>query len=812
MSSILALLLLGRVAEVRGQERVTVSGTVHDAESGEALPYASVMVQGTTLGTATNVDGHFALVGVPEGTHTLRVTYIGYAPASVGIDTDSLSGPLNIELSSAATSLGEVLVTAEPYHIMKTAETASQITVSPRDLAMLPTVGEIDIFRSLQLLPGISGTNESSSGLYVRGGTPDQNLVLLDGMTVYHVDHFFGFFSAFNADAIKDVQVFKGAYPAEYGGRTSSVVNLTGKTGADDYRMGVGVNLLSASTVAEVPLGDRGSFLVSARRSYTDVLQTGVYNSIYETVTGEDITSDDQGDGGIGPGGGALGGSFQGPGQATVQPDFHFYDLNAKLTYRPSDVDVLALSVYNGKDNLDQSRTQSTTATQGGFAGATTTSDVYDVTGWGNLGVSGKWSRQWTPRFYSNALVAYSQYFSDSERNTDTERLDAETDSVTFSRSTSRLEDNQLDDVSFRLDNQWQASSSHAVQFGLDATRRNARYTFNRDDTLSILDREQEALQAAAYVQDTWTPLPQLRLTAGVRTGYYDGTGDTYVEPRVSLNYDLTDRLQFKGAYGQYSQFVSRVVNESITEGARDFWLLADGDQVGVQKATHYVLGASYETPTWLLDMEAYRKDVAGLSEFSLRFRRSGAGVQASDLFFAGDGRTRGLEFLLQKKAGWYTGWLGYTLSTVEHTFDDLNGGEPFPALHDQTHEINVVNSFRLSPRWNVSATWVFGAGTPYTSPESEYTITLLDGSQQSYIHVGEKNGERLPAYHRLDAAINYRFPIGTSEVNVGLSVFNLYNHTNVWYKEFDLTQSPFVTTDVAYLGFTPNISLRVDL
>ena len=808
----------------------TVSGTVRDAETGESLPYASVLVIGTQIGAASNVDGYFVLLGVPADSLTLQVSYLGYQTALVQIDARTLDEPLTVEMTPIATELDEVLVTAESYQMMKTGQKVSQVTVSPKDLAVLPHIGEVDIFRSLQLLPGISGTNEGSSGLFVRGGTPDQNLVLLDGMTVYHVDHFFGFFSAFNADAIKDVQIYKGGFPAKYGGRTSSVVDLTGKTGdANNFQLGAGLNLLSSNAVMEVPLGGRGSFLLSARRSYTDILQTGLYTSIYETITGDDITPDEQTQtGGAGAGrrggqggrGGALGGGFVGPGQAIVQPDFYFYDLNAKLTSLPSTVDVVAVSVYNGQDHLDKSRNLSQNLGINGQNNFNVTNDLLDLTDWGNVGVSGKWSRQWSPRFYSNALVAYSQYFSDYERNTFIERRDAETDTVTFSRNFGTLEDNQVDDVTLRLDNEWQASQNNKVGFGFQVTRSDIRYDFVRDDTLTILDRNQDALQAVAYLQDTWKPFARLDLTAGLRAVYYDLTEESFIEPRLSLILGLSDRFKVKGAYGQYHQFVARVVNENITEGARDFWLLADGETVGVAGSTHYILGASYEAPDWLFDVEGYYKDLTQLTEFSLRYQRSAgqlrpragaAGIEADELFFTGDGVAKGLEFLLQKKTGRHTGWISYTLSEVEHTFPELNGGEPFPALHDQTHELKIVNSLNLR-RWTLAATWTFATGKPYTSPESQYFITLLDGAEQSFIHVGEKNSKRLPAYHRFDAAVHYKFDVGASGVDVGFSVFNLYNRSNVWYKEFDLTESPMVTTDVRFLGFTPNLSVRVDL
>ena len=811
-----ALYCLLQSAPSTAQQTATVSGRVLDAETGESLPYANVSVLETGQGSAANVDGYFALVGLAAGEYTLRVSFLGFQAAQIKVRAQTFAAPLEVRLAREAAGLEEVLVTAEQYRMIKTSEGVSQVVLAPRDMAILPSVGDTDVFRSLQLLPGISGTNEGSSGLYVRGGTPDQNLVLLDGMTVYHVDHLFGFFSAFNSDAIKDVRLYKGGYPAAYGGRASSVVDLTGRTGRNHLGAGVGMNLLSASAVLEAPLGRRGSILVTGRRSYTDVLRTGTYNSIYDMLTGADENQGPQGPGGAfaGPGNrqrGALGTGFRGPGQATVQPDFYFYDVNAKAHFRPTSKDVVALSYYAGQDNLDESRYSATEITQGNQAGGTLANDLYDVTDWGNLGASAKWSRQWSARLYSNALVAYSRYYSENTRASLVERFAASADTAIFSRQGGNIEKNRLGDFTVRLDNEWHLSRAHKIDFGYAATASDVRYENVRNDTLTILNEDQSGRHVAAYLQDTWKPFPGLSLTAGVRTAWDNLTADLYLEPRIAISYDATEMLRLKGAYGRYNQFAARVVNENVTEGARDFWLLADGKTVGVQQATHYVIGGSLEARSWLFDVEAYYKALRGLSEFSLRFTRAGADFEADNLFFDGDGTAQGLEMLLQRTSGRYTGWISYTLARVEHTFQGLNGGEPFPALHDQPHELKTVGSVRLGSRWDVSATWAFATGKPYTAPESQYTIALLDGAEQSYIHVGEKNGERLPAYHRLDAAIHYRFPWGSANVDAGFSLFNVYNRINVWYKEFDLSESPFVTTDVTFLGATPNLSLRVN-
>ncbi|NQU53650.1 MAG: carboxypeptidase-like regulatory domain-containing protein, partial [Bacteroidetes bacterium] len=301
-------------------QNLLLTGVVKNAGNGETLPSANIIVKGTSIGTATNVDGFFTLLNLPEKKFTLNVFYVGCHALELEVDLDKVDGRLIIEMQPSNIEIDEVFVTAKSYKMMKATEGVSSARVSPMDLKTLPSFGQVDVFRSLQLLPGISGTNESSSGLYVRGGTPDQNLVLLDGMTVYNVDHFFGFFSAFNADAIKDIQMFKGGYPAKYGGRISSVVDLTGKTGdPNNFHMNGGVNLLDAHTSIEVPLGGKGSILLAGRRSYTDFMESSMYNKIYDMLSQSNAEQTDpaaggfpQGGGGFGGGGGGFG-NFQQP-------------------------------------------------------------------------------------------------------------------------------------------------------------------------------------------------------------------------------------------------------------------------------------------------------------------------------------------------------------------------------------------------------------------------------------------------------------------------------------------------------------------
>ncbi len=766
----------------------TISGIVLSQDTRERLPFADIVIKGTNQGTSTNVDGYFSLFDVSEEDITLQVLYVGYASIEVVIAAGSSDiEQMEVELSSGIV-LDELVVLGKSYKVMNASEGVSSIQLSPSQLALLPNVGEVDIFRSLQLLPGVSGSNESSSGLFVRGGTPDQNLVLLDGMTVYNVDHFFGFFSAFNADAIKDVQLYKGAFPAKYGGRLSSVVDLTGKTGDPNNLHGsVGLNLLNARASLQVPILKKGSFSISGRRSYTDLIRSGLYNNIFGVFTQTESLPD-----------------IDGLDVTTVEPDFYFFDLNSKLSYNPTDKDVVALSFYSGADHLVESNDISLDRLEGALR---IELDVDEKSDWGNRGLSGKWSRQWNPKWYSNLLIASSNYFSEYNRDLDIKATLVARDSVVLDRNILTFEDNDVRDISLRLDNEIQVSSQHKLEFGGLATFAEVDYNFVRDDTLTILDIEQDASYFAGYVSDTWQPFSNLTIDAGIRATYYDISDEIYWSPRFSFQYNLTDHLKLKGGYGKHFQFVNRIVNENVTEGSRDFWLLADDDLVKVSSAEHFVFGAAYETDGYVFDVEAYRKELSNLAEFSLRFQRED--IDLDQLFFLGNGFAEGVEFLLQKKRGAYTGWVTYTLARVRSNFPDLNNGFEFSALHDQRHEFKMVHSYEYE-NWRLAATFVYASGKPFTEPAGQYSIELLDGRTNNYISVGAKNASRLPAYHRLDLSAHYLHKVGKFDMDFGLSIFNLYNRRNIWYREYDFTEKPPLISEIRYLGMTPNLSVDI--
>ena len=776
------------------QDRTTISGIVKDKESGETLPFANVFVKDTNIGTTTNADGFFTLFDIPSETSTIQVQYLGYKVETLVLTPEMVKGKITILLIPDNNQLDEVVVSNDSgQQIIKMNKSVSQISLSPKKLASIPNLGEKDIFRAIQLLPGVSGTNESSSGLYVRGGTPDQNLVLLDGFTVYHVDHFYGFFSAFNSGAVKDIQLFKGGFPAEYGGRISSVMDLTGKTGnSNKLSLSAGLSLVSANATVEIPIGEKANLLIAGRRSYTDILKSGLYNSIFDLYNDSNQTN-----------GNNLP-NFNGFQQNQTQPSFYFYDLNTKFSYKPSDKDIVSVSVYNGEDNLDSSRENQNTFGSG-TEERTINSDIEDLLNWGNWGSSVRWARQWSDKLYTNVVGAYSNYFSQRKRIND---ISIQLADSTNTNKSGLVEDNNLKDFTLRIHNEYKVNSKHSLEFGGQLTMNEVEYNYILNDSITVIDQKDKGLLKTAYLQDKWSPTEKLNIVGGIRATHFDVTDEIYYEPRLSVSYKVNDKVKFKGAWGKYYQFVNRIVREDVTQGSRDFWLLANKENSPISFSQHFILGTSYEVDDWLFDVEFFEKEMTGLTEFSLRFQ-SALGTDPNDqLFFEGTGISRGVDFLIQKKVGKYTGWLGYTLSEVVHTFPDLSNS-PFYSLNDQRHEFKIVNVLKAG-RWDLGATWVYGSGKPYTAPNGIYTITLLDGTETEYVSIGEKNGLRIDPYHRLDLSATYNFNISSGKGEMGLSVFNLYNKTNTWYNEFEVVDNQVTETNVNYIGFTPSLFLNV--
>ncbi|PLW96695.1 MAG: TonB-dependent receptor [Marinilabiliales bacterium] len=762
----------------------TLQGQIVEAGTGETLPFAQIIVEGTTNGAVTNVDGHFTLFHVPSDTCFLIVSYIGYKSQYFRLSPKIIANELRIEMIPEARTLTAVEVFGEKEEkLLEVNSVKGMVSMSPKQIVALPSIGDKDIFRSFQLLPGISGSNESSSGLYVRGGTPDQNLVLYDGFTVYHVDHLFGMFSAFNPDGIKNVQMSKGGFESKFGGRLSSVMEITGKDGNEtQFNAGAAVSLLSFSGFVEVPLAGKGALFVSGRKSF----ESALYDKIFDQFN----TSDEPE-------------VMQGMGRRMMQsvtPSSYFYDINAKATYKPTSRDELSWSFYNGQDDLDNSRDNNFAR-----AGFELSGSNSDLTSWGNWGSSLKWSRRWSETFFSNLTGSFSNYYSVRDRRSVMVRDDEEVTRGSY-------ENNQLFDYSLKLENEFKTGQNNQIDFGLQASYITIDYLFNINDSLDIQDTYNAESKISAYITDDWMIWDKVNLKPGIRATYYTGTNKVYYEPRFSARYHFTDQISLNASWGKYYQFANRIVREDLESGSRDFWMLADDETIPVSSATHYIAGLTWENHDFLAEVNGFYKPMNGLTEYTLRFVPTfGMEMSYDEYFYEGNGIAKGIECLLQKKLGDYTGWLGYTYTDVDYRFD-IYGDDYFPASHDATHEFKVVNSYKMND-WTFSATWIYATGKPYTPPLGAYQIENPDGSYTDCIVVGDKNSFRLPDYHRLDVSATYNYHIFDKTTgNIGFSLFNAYNRENVWYKEFEVVDGELLETNVNLLGITPNITFSLKL
>jgi ferric enterobactin receptor len=775
---------------------VRVEGTVRAAD-GTPLPGALVAVVGTTLTAVTDEAGRYVLTFRHVPTQLiLSAALPGYRTGDVVITAGSFVTAdfvLTPAFSESVTVIGEV-------PMLSAADDLGELTLTPAAIAALPSLGARDLFRAFQLLPGVSGSNETSSGLFVRGGTPDQNAIWFDGFRVYHVDHLFGYFSAFNMDAIESVTLNKGGFEARQGGAVSGVMNITGK-GAHVARRSasVGGSLLGLQGSFETPvLGDKASFLVAGRRSF----QSPLYNKILNLF-------------GSGSQPGALGGGGGAPAGWDTVPSSKFYDANAKFVARPTRADELSVAFYGGGDDVDNSRslglppgvTQVRLRGIGGIDldGNLSSLDIIDVRDTTNTGAGLSWSRGWHPGVQSHVTLGYSRFSDGRER------------SIAASGQAPNAEANALTDLTFRAALSANPGAGHNLEAGVEVTRNETSYGFRTgppgagfDRTLSeeVLAQEGVGTISAVYVQDRWRLAPKLLVVPGIRISRFDRSGHTYADPRLSVSWFVNEALTLKGATGRYHQFASRVTREDVLQGNRQFWAVADDVLVPVTEARHVVIGGTVRRGSLLFDVEIFDKNTTGLTEFAPRFAEPSQEVDYWSFFYTGDATSRGVDVLVQQKVGRHTGWIGYTNSRVTYRFPGLQA-EAFPADQDRRHELKGVSVVDVGD-WTLSGTWVLASGRPYTQAVGTELFTLPSGGTIGRFVVDQKNGARLPPYHRLDLALNRRIDFlgDTRDGLLSVTVFNLYNRRNVWYKEFQPVGGQLIEENIRLMGLTLNASV----
>ena len=746
-----ALLLAGLLAApAQAQPSVTVSGFVRDAESRETLIGASVYVPELERGAVTNAYGFYSLT-VPRADTTSRlvVSFVGYTPQAVALDR-SRSAELDVALAPGR-EIGEAVVAADRAERADESTRMGTVSIPAADLQQIPVLlGEADVLKALQLLPGVQGGTEGTSGFYVRGGGPDQNLILLDGAPVYNASHLFGFFSVFNGDALQNVELVKGGFPARYGGRLSSVVDMRMREGNQREISGQGsLGLIASRLTVEGPIArDKASFIVSARRTYADLLA-------------RPFIPDDQ-DGG-----------------------YYFWDVNAKANATLSPRDRVFGSFYGGNDRFYSSIRETSSRNEAAMD-------------WGNRTGTLRYTRVASPRLFVHGTLLASDYrfgvgstFEELDRGALVQGFGLQYRSG-------------IRDVSARVDAEWSPAPEHSVLAGLGTTHHRYRpgaVQVQIDDADIVLDTllapspPVDAVETMAYVEDDWRVSRALKVNAGLHASLFnvEGTAFGSVEPRLSARLRVGPRTALKASAVRMKQYVHLLTNSGIGLPT-DLWVPST-DRVRPQASWQASVGAAHTTPAWSLEAEAYGKTMDGLLEY--REGTSFLGAAASDweaAVVSGRGRSVGLELLARKTEGRTTGWIGYTLSSTTRQFDELNGGEPFPFKYDRRHDVGLTLQHQATRGIRLAATWVYGTGSGFTVPTGRLESTggaaidrYLSNGCAIYCGTGayvyaSRNGARLPAYHRLDLGLTWTGRAWWGEHALALGVYNVYARRNPFF------------------------------
>ena len=767
----------------------SISGYIFDGHTGEFIPHANILVKNTYRGTISDQFGFFTISGTVQSADTLIISYIGYEPTEYvninGLDI------VRIELFPKVLGAETVNIYGEQLEFLQRSSGTGQLAFSPRHIANLPNIGETDIFRSLQLLPGIQMGNTGFAGLYIRGGTPDQNQIILDGMSIYQVDHFFGFFSAINSNIVKDVQVYKGGFPAKYGGRIASVIDITGKSGSTkQQKFDLFTNMLSAGITYEQPLSKRSSFILSVRRSFTDQYQTKLYDNIHDFLTsgsglniGAELPSDTI--------------SYE----SEYLPNFYFYDINGKFTYLPNDRDIVSISFYEGKDYLGEEKNFDFESDSVGIEQVM----VDEQTKWGNTGIGANWVRRWSRTTKTQLFMATTRYFSNHD-------LDSywiiDTDETPAYLS---QDNNQIEDQTVRMNVNWNIGPRHDLEAGVSTTIYKTNYSVQLGDSVILIDHEINGNLFEGYFQDRWALSPGLEILMGLRTSRFSKSNISYFNPRLSVFYRFTDKLFFKASTGITHQFLNRFSNDLITNGSKFVWLLPN-DNADPMTAQQISLGIEYDTPHIFIGFDIYNKVIDNITDFSqLVFPVDTYIEETSTLVFKGSRTAKGLELLVRKKDGYLRGWAAYNYGIVECEFPDLNGGKTFLADHDRTHELKSAIIWSLGP-WNMAVTGLISSGRVYT-PNNNLMIRENENANYTLVaDAGMRNSKRLPIVHRIDMSVTRSLRLLAKNWDIGISIFNLFNRRNISHRSYNLTTDPFITRDIVMLGLTPTLSVRLEI
>lgn len=762
-------------------QKYTISGYVEDKRSGESIFSANVYDLRTKQGTTTNEYGFFSLT-LNSDSVELNVSFVGYASFSTNLHL-SADIKINIQLDPSIMLAEVTILDKKSDEIVKSTQ-MSMIEMPVHQIKALPVLlGEADVLKSLQLMPGVQSGSEGSSGLYVRGGGPDQNLILLDGVPVYNASHLFGFFSVFNTDAISNVKLIKGGFPARYGGRLSSVLDIRMKEGNLKKYQGEGsIGNISSKLTFEGPIiKDKSSFIISARRTYIDILAAPIIQAINSAVEGP----------------------------SKLRAGYYFYDANAKVNYKISDRDRLFLSFYAGKDKAYTRQKESYV-----YNDTTNTENINFNLNWGNITSALRWNHVFHKKLFSNLTVVYSNYkFETVQKYTQT-RGKAVDNEFMFNYLSG------IENTGATIDFDYNPVPKHSIKFGTNYLYHTfspggSTYsvTFGNDIISQDLSNKKiYANEFYSYAEDSWDATGLLKFNFGAHySGFYvQKRFYQSLQPRISARILLNEKMSVKLAYTHMSQYIHLLTNSNIGLPT-DLWLPST-DSVRPEISKQAALGFAYNiNNNWDLSVEGYYKTMDNLIEY-----KEGAGFfklaqNWESKLELGSGYAYGAEVLLRKNFGKLTGWIGYTLSWSWRKFENINFGKPFPYKYDRRHDISLVLMYEFNEKVDCGLTWVYGTGNATTLGVARYSSLFSENwGEYSYFNEIEfyngRNSYRTPAYHRLDLSVNLKKKTKWGSQTWSFGAYNAYNRQNPFFLFFGYDNNKRVLKQMSLFPIIPSV------
>jgi len=739
----------------------TIHGHFYDKNTGERLIGANIYNTLSNIGTTSNNFGFYS-ISLPNGEIGLSATYMGYEPLMFHFDLQN-DTILNIEMVAKNDELSEITVVGNEEN--KVEETQmSAIDLSIQKLQKIPVIlGEADVLKVIQLIPGVQAGTEGTCGIYVRGGGSDQNLFLLDGVPVYNASHLLGVFSVFNPDAVKTVTLYKGAFPARYGGRLSSVVDISMKDGnMKELKGDFSIGLISSKLTLEGPIvKDKTSFMVSARRTYVDILAQPFVAYMNKKE------NDD------------------------VKMGAYFHDLNLKINHIFSDRSRLYWSVYHGKDKGNGGDSNDNAGWNNNDIATHSSEEKFGLS-WGNTISSLRWNYLITPKLFSNTTFTYSKYVFDIESKYIDTDLVNKTHEEEYFRYYSGIED-----ITAKIDFDYFPAPRHSVKFGTYYTNHHFTpgvTTFKISDTAykemntdtTYGNRNIYANELSSFIEDDISISPDFKMNVGFHLSIFNVDGETFIrpQPRLAIRYKAGENWSLKASYSRMAQHVHLLITSGINLPT-DLWVPVTkkfeppiSDQVAI--------GTAINLPKYFtLTIEAFYKNMQNLIEYKEGASFMGSASDWENMVEKGRGWSYGAEFMLEKTVGKTTGWIGYTWSKTERQFENINFGRVFPAKYDRRHDISIVFTHKFSDKFDIGGTWVYVTGNAATLAFSQFPVSGIPFTNQ-YAWNGNnvknyvsRNNYRMPNYHRMDLGMNFHKVKKHGTRTWSFSVYNVYNRLN---------------------------------